>query len=319
MLRWFTLVSVAGIVTGCAGLDLASDSTGGQGTIAADRAAVPSAASKSLFALSDVVEWLSRHGWKLAVILLVGFALGRLIGFLSNRAVRVVVRADSRGTDAERENRAKTLVGVFSSAAATALYAGVILMVLEELEIPIAPLLGGVAVIGLAVAFGAQSLIKDFFSGFMILVENQYDVNDYVKIGSLSGVVERITLRITVLRDTDAVHFIPHGQITTVTNMTHRWSRAVLEVGVPNSEDADRMMDLLAEEAKTLRKDPQFADAILEDPEMLGIDSLGESSYVVKLSLKTRPMKQWPVKRELLRRIKKKFDEMGIRVPARPG
>jgi small conductance mechanosensitive channel len=141
-------------------------------------------------------------------------------------------------------------------------------------------------------------------------------VNDVIKIGDISGQVERISLRTTVLRDLEGrVHFVPHGQITSTTNMTHGWSRAVFDIGVAYKEDVNRVMDVLVELGKQLRRDPEFGPLILEDPVMLGVDSLADSAVVLKFFLKTRPLRQWPVKRELLRRIKVAFDELGIEIP----
>src|SRR3972149_1936469 len=189
-------------------------------------------------------------------------------------------------------------------------------MLLAEVGVNIIPLMGGAAVLGLAAALGGQNLLRDYFTGFMILMENQYAVNDVVKIGDVAGLVERITLRLTVLRSLDGrVHFIPNGHIVTVTNMTHGWSRALFDIGVAYKEDVDRVMQLLVELGKELRRDPDFRHMIMEQPEMLGVDQLGDSAVVIKYYIKTRPLMQWTVKREMLRRIKKKFDELGIEIP----
>jgi small conductance mechanosensitive channel len=189
-------------------------------------------------------------------------------------------------------------------------------MGLTEIGINIAPLLGGAAVVGLAVAFGAQNLIRDYFYGFMILLENQYGINDVVKIDDVSGVVERITLRMTLLRDTDgAAHFVPHGEIHKVTNMTHGWSRAVIDISVGYQHDIDQVMAVLMELGRELQDDPQYGSVILDAPEMQGIESLGDSAVMLKMLIKTRPLQQWSVRREMLRRIKKRFDQMGIEIP----
>ncbi len=196
------------------------------------------------------------------------------------------------------------------------IYIGGTLMILDEAEIPIAPLLGGAAVFGLAVAFGAQNLIRDFFYGFMILLENQYKLNDVIKIGDMAGQVERISLRMTALRDLEGnVHFIPNGQINAVTNMTHGWSRALFDVGVAYKEDVDRVMEVLTDLGRQLRRDPNFGPLILEDLTMLGVDALADSAVVIKFYIKTRPLQQWTIKRELLRRIKNRFDDLGIEIP----
>jgi small conductance mechanosensitive channel len=189
-------------------------------------------------------------------------------------------------------------------------------MICEEVGVAVAPLLGGAAVVGLAVAFGAQNLIRDYFYGFVILLENQYKINDVLKIGDVSGQVERITLRMTVLRDLEgSVHFIPNGKIDCVTNMTHGWSRALFEIKVSFNEDTDHVVDMLMDIAKGLRAEPQYGRVILEDPEMLGVDALGDTWATIKFVIKTRPLKQWLVKREMLRRIRKKFSENGIGMP----
>jgi small-conductance mechanosensitive channel len=236
--------------------------------------------------------------------------------FFSHRIVSLVARGGFRGSKEEREARAHTLVGVFQNAATVVIVAGGILMILQEAGIPIAPLLGGAAVFGLAVAFGAQNLIRDYFYGFVILLENQYKINDVVKIGSLSGSVERITLRMTVLRDLEGcVHFLPNGGISSVTNMTHGWSRSVFEVSVAYKEDIDRVMGLLVELGKELREDPAFGSMILDDLTMLGVDALADSGVTVKFFIKTRPLQQWAVKREMLRRIKNRFDALGVEIP----
>ncbi|MGH7223340.1 MAG: mechanosensitive ion channel family protein, partial [Gemmataceae bacterium] len=162
----------------------------------------------------------------------------------------------------------------------------------------------------------AQNLIKDYFSGFMVLLEDQYGINDVVTIGSISGLVEHISLRTTVLRDLEGiVHFIPHGTITTVSNRTHGWSRALFSVDIDYKENVDRVMEVLLELGHELRGDPVFGPLILDNPEMLGVDRFSDSSVILKFYLKTRPLQQWTVKREMLRRIKKRFDELGIEIP----
>jgi small conductance mechanosensitive channel len=150
----------------------------------------------------------------------------------------------------------------------------------------------------------------------MVLLEDQYGINDVVRIGKISGLVEHISLRATVLRDLEGVvHFIPHGTITTVSNLTHGWSRALFDVDVAYTEDVDRVMQVLLEIGRDLRQDPTFSPLILDDPEMLGVNELADSSVIVKFFIKTYPLQQWTVKREMLRRIKNRFDELGIEIP----
>lgn len=268
------------------------------------------------FALTNMLNWVLLHGPRLVFTVLGMLALLWVSRWAETKLVHVLARGGDRGSLEERENRAKTLVGVFHNAATIVIIVGGGLMILSEIGINVIPLLGAAGFIGLAVAFGAQNLIRDYFSGFMILMENQYGVNDVIKIGESSGLVERITLRLTVLRDLEGtVHFIPNGQIDKVSNMTHGWSRALFDIGVAYKEDLDRVMNVLTELGKGLRKDPAYTDLILDNPEMLGVDQFGDSAVVIKFFIKTRPLKQWPVKREMLRRIKKRFDEIGIEIP----
>lgn len=264
----------------------------------------------------NVLLWLIDHGPKMLAVLLAMLVGHWFSKHFCERVILLIAQKGARGSSAEREDRARTLVGVFYNAASVAIFLGGGLMVLQEAGIPIAPLLGGAAVFGLAVAFGAQNLIRDYFYGFVVLLENQYKLNDVVKIGDLSGQVERITLRMTVLRDLEGqVHFIPNGQVTAVTNMTHGWSRALFAIGVAYKEDVDRVMAVLASLARELQADPQFGPLILEEATMLGVDELADSAVVIKFFIKTRPLQQWTVRRELLRRIKNRFDELGIEIP----
>jgi small-conductance mechanosensitive channel len=285
--------------------------------LAAEAAEERIAQLQNPFRPRNIVHWLLTHGPRLLFIALGMLIFYRLTRAFSRRLVLVLSQgASKRGTRQDRENRAQTLAGVFNHALSLLILGGGSLMLLDEVGIPIVPLMGGAAVIGLAVAFGAQNLIKDYFSGFMVLLEDQYGINDVVKIGDVSGLVEHISLRTTVLRDLEGtVHFIPHGTITTVSNQTHGWSRALFDVGIDYKEDIDRVMEVLLEIGREMRRDPTFAPLILDDPEMLGVDDLADSSVILKFFMKTRPLQQWTVKREMLRRIKKRFDALGIEIP----
>ncbi len=268
------------------------------------------------FSPHNLLQWLLDHGPRVIGIFVAMAFVQWLVRAASARIVGMMIARGAQASHAEQEDRAKTLAGVFQNAASVTVVVGGTLMVCEELGIAVGPLMGGAAVLGLAVAFGAQNLIRDYFYGFVILLENQYKLNDVLKIGDLSGQVEQITLRMTVLRDLDGhVHFVPNGRIESVTNMTHGWSRAVFDVGVAYKEDADHVMDLLMELAAELRKDPVFGRLTLDGAEMLGVENLGDSAVTIRFFIKTRPLKQWMVKREMLRRIKRRFDEVGIEIP----
>ena len=268
------------------------------------------------FTLANILSWLLHHGPKILIIILGTVVLQYLVKFFSQRIADLMSRHHFRGTLRERKNRADTLVGVFRNTASVFILTGGVLMFLQEVGIPIVPLMGGAAVLGLAVAFGAQNLIKDYFSGFMVLLEDQYGVNDVVKIAGVAGLVERISLRMTVLRDQDGtVYFVPHGSITTVSNMTHGWSRALFNISISYKEDVDQVMQVLIQLGKELRQDPAFRDMILDDPEMMGVDQLGEYALIIQFFIKTVPLQQWNVKREMQRRIYKRFSELKIEMP----
>lgn len=264
----------------------------------------------------NLFRWLLAKGPRLLMIL-VGMGLTHLAARqFSRHIVAFITRNSQRGSPEDRQNRASTLVGVFRYAAGIVVFGGGAVMILDEIGVPIVPLMGGAAVLGLAVAFGAQNLIRDYFTGFMMLMEDQYSINDVVRIGSIAGLVELITLRMTVLRDLEGVrHFIPHGTVTSVSNLTHGWSRAMMDVSVAYKENVDQVITVLMQLGREMRRDPVLGRHILEDPEMLGVDSLADSGVTIKFLLKTRPLQQWPVKREMLRRIKNRFDELGIEIP----
>ncbi len=268
------------------------------------------------FTFRNVSQWLIDHGPRVLLIVLCMFVMNQLSHFFSSRTINLVAGGTNRGSPVERENRARTLVGVFQNACTVAIFIIGTLMVLEECGANITVLMGGVAAIGLAVAFGAQNLIKDYFSGFVMLLENQYMLNDTIRIGSVTGQVERITLRMTVLRDiSGVVHFIPNGTIESVSNETHGWSRAIIEVGVAYKENVDHVMSVLTDLSRELRTDSTFGPMIIEDALPPAVETLGDSAVTLKFSLKTKPSQQFAVKRELLRRIKNRFDELGIELP----
>ncbi|MDX1930952.1 MAG: mechanosensitive ion channel [Pirellulaceae bacterium] len=260
---------------------------------------------KNPFTLRNILQWLMEHGPRLVFITVGMFVLNRAATLLASRSVRLVTTGSLRGTKAERENRAKTLVGVFQNAATVALFITGSLMILEELGANITVLMGGVAVIGLAVAFGAQNLIKDYFYGFVMLLENQYMLNDTIRIGGVTGQVERITLRMTVLRDSSGiVHFIPNGTINSVTNETHGWSRAVCEIGVSHQVDLDHVIQIINNVSAELMTDEVLGPLLLEKPSEPAIENLGGPNINLKVSVKTVPNKHGSVKQEWLRRIK---------------
>ena len=263
-----------------------------------------------------ITRWLLDAAPRIAEILVILALLWFGARWLTHLLVQRIATLGRRGLEEGRRERVETLRRVLQSVITMGFVITGALTVLPEFGVNVSVLVGGAAVFSLAIAFGAQSLVKDYFSGFVILMEDQYRVGNVVQINNKSGLVEDISLRMTKLRDLEGIaHFIPHGEITTVSNLTHGWSRVVLDVGVAYKEDVNRVMEVLLELAREMRKEPQFGQLILDEPEMLGVDAFADSAVVIKLLVRTRPLKQWIVKRELLRRIKIRFDELGIEIP----
>lgn len=261
----------------------------------------------------NVMDWLTTHGVRILMILGIMVGSRASLRSLGSRAIRMMVQSQENISKDERNDRAETLVSVYSNAVSVSVIGGGLLLIAQEAGVPIGPLLGGAAIFGVAVAFGAQSLIKDYFYGFVILLENQFSVNDVIQVSTTTGVVERITLRMTVLRDVaGTVHFIPNGSMTMVSNFSYDWSRAVFEIPVSYKASIDDVIQEITVEGRKLVQDKDFGPLCLDDLTMLGVDNLGENSVVIKCYIKTKPLKQWPVKREFLRRLKNRFDGKGI-------
>lgn len=216
------------------------------------------------------------------------------------------------------QKRAHTLMGIVTTTIAVVVWATATVMILELAGIPVEPLLATAGIAGIAIGFGAQTLIKDLLSGFLILLENQYDIGDTVQfsnstIGSPSGVVELITLRTTVLRAADGTrHVISNGEIRASSNQTRIYSRAVMVLPLPYDIDVDRVIGIANAAGAELRADPDHGADILGDVEVLGVDAFGTDHLEIKLTVETRPGRQWAVGRELRRRVKNALDEDGI-------
>jgi small-conductance mechanosensitive channel len=235
--------------------------------------------------------------------------LQRAVGIVR---LRVEVRLD--GTDGAL--RAKTLARVVRYLIALVISAVAIMLVLAEVGVSIAPILGAAGVVGLAIGFGAQSLVKDYFTGFFLLFEDQIRTGDVVKIANISGAVEDVTLRHVRLRDYDGnVHFVPNGMITSVTNMSRSFAQVVVDIGVSYRENVDDVMAVMAEVGARLRADAVHAPRILGDLEIAGVERLDDSAVVLRCRFKVAPSQQWTIRREFLRRLKAAFDDKGIEIP----
>ena len=223
---------------------------------------------------------------------------------------------DEDGNPVQRGGRARTLLPLLRRASAILLLTVGVLTAASELGIDIAPLLAGVGIAGLAIGFGAQTLVKDVITGLFILMEDQVAVGEYVSVAGHSGIVEGLSIRTIRLRDlSGTVHVVPFGEVGTVENLTRDYSYAVIDAGVGYSEDTDRVSDVLREVAASMESDEDWRGRIIPPFEVFGVQELGDSAVVVRCRFKTPPMQQWAVAREFRRRMKKRFDELGIEIP----
>jgi len=218
--------------------------------------------------------------------------------------------------DIEEIKRIETVGRVFRYIATIVISIIAVVEVLHQLGISIAPVLAAAGVVGLAVGFGAQSLIKDYFNGFFILLENQIRQGDVVEAGDKAGLVEEVTLRYVRMRDYSGnVHYVPNGLITTVTNMSRGFAQSVIDVRVAYRENLDEVIEVMKRVGAELRQDAQLAPKILDDMEMAGVDQLDVSAVVIRCRFKVLPLEQWGVRREYLKRIKAAFEARGIEIP----
>lgn len=263
--------------------------------------------------LQKVVDWSLSCGINiLLVLILTGIAL-KGAKVLSTRLISVTVRQKE---DPEFQKRTRTLGSIIRYVLIIAISIVAAITVLKELGVEIAPILAAAGIVGLAVGFGAQSLVKDVISGFFILLEDQIRVGDVVQVGDKAGLVEKINLKTTILRDLAGnVHYVPNGHIDVVTNMTKDYSRYVFDIGVAYRENVDEVIEVIKEVDEELRSDPDYKDDILEPIEIFGLDQFADSAVIVKARTTTMPIKQWRVAREFNRRLKKRFDERNIEIP----
>jgi len=265
----------------------------------------------------NVGDWAADKAVKIALVILLTFIVQRF----ANRAVPRMVDAYVRRREEDEapddtEKRVRTLSGVLTRTYSVVIFLGALFMVLAQVGMNLAPLLAAAGVVGIAVGFGAQSLVRDIFGGIFILLENQYRVGDVVEIAGVAGLVEDISLRRTVLRDLDyKQHFIPNGEIRVATNFTKHKSRVNLNIGVAYKEDLDRVIRVLNEVGRELAQDPTFGPLVLDPIKVLRVDNFADSAIEIKVLGETLPLRQWDVAGEFRLRVKKAFDKHGIEIP----
>jgi small-conductance mechanosensitive channel len=270
---------------------------------------------------STVTQWLSENqtaiistSLKIAGVLLAAILVTRLL----RRAVtRVEAKVSDHTTPIRALQRSQTLAKVLSSAGIVVIWSISIFLVLGELGFRLGPLLAGVGIVGLAIGFGSQNLVRDVVSGFFILLEDQYGVGDVVQINQVAtGKVEQLTLRITGMRDLDGtLHFIANGEITHVANRTKDWARAVIDVGVGYGEDPAKVREVLERVSEEARADEDIGRSLYARPQVLGVERLGEYEVIWRMIADTKPARQWEVSRALRERVKVAFDREQIEIP----
>ncbi len=285
--------------------------------------------------LADVAAWLIGKPTAILVLILLALAARWLIHRLVDRLVQQAedgsvtsrVGRIARGnrqhsheasteTDSRRLQRARTMGSLLKSITTGLIAAITAIMTIAELGYNVGPLLASAGVVGVALGFGAQSLVKDFLSGIFMIFEDQYGVGDVVDLGEAVGTIESVSLRVTRLRDTEGtVWYVRNGEILRVGNMSQNWARTVLDVAVAYSEDLVKVRRVLKEVAHDMWEDEDFSSIVIEEPEVWGVQSVGPDGVVLRVAVKTAPQQQWAVGRELRQRIKARFDHEGIHVP----
>jgi small-conductance mechanosensitive channel len=263
--------------------------------------------------LISIRDWFLTTGWRVVVIIilaLIALKVARWISFKLFSTLR------GKELDIEMQKRTDTLSSIINYALRIGILAVALVMVLDAFGIQIGPILAAAGVVGLAVGFGAQNLVQDVISGFFILLEDQIRVGDVVNISGQGGLVEKVNLRMIILRDLSGnVHYVRNGNISVITNMTKEYSYYLFNIGVAYREDVDEVIRVIRQVDEQIRSDKNFAPDILEPIEVLGLDQFADSAIIIKARIKTKPIKQWNVGREFNRLLKKKFDELDIEIP----
>lgn len=259
-----------------------------------------------------------KTGLRVLLILVIAWIGMKLLQNFLGRLERRLLRKSKEANEpaSESEKRIETIVRLLRQGVMLVLWLTALLIILKEVGVEIAPIIASAGIVGLAVGFGAQNLVRDIISGFFIILENQVRVGDVAIINGTGGLVEKINFRTIVLRDLGGVvHVFPNGTVTTLSNLTNEWSAYILEIGVAYKEDTDKVVAAMEEVGRELLADEEFGPLMLEEPEIFGVDKFGDSAVIIKGRIKTKPILQWQVGREYLRRLKYAFDAQGIEIP----
>jgi small-conductance mechanosensitive channel len=264
-----------------------------------------------------MIEWFKIHGLKILIIIVVGLIVYFIFQKIIPRFIKRTVTLQMRGKpQIEIQKRSKTISRVLRNTIGILIGILVLFTILAEVGINIGPALASLGILGLAVGFGAQSLVKDIINGLFILIENPYGVGDVVKVAGIAGLVEEINLRRTILRDLDGiVHYVPNGEIDIASNFTREFSRVNMNISVGYGENLDRVIAVINSVCSKMAKEKEWNEKIIKPPQVLRVDALGESGIDIKILGETQPIAQWDVMGELRKRIKDEFDKQGIEIP----
>ncbi len=266
---------------------------------------------------TPILNWLTEHGGRILLIIALSLALYYLLRHFVPIMVKKTVSRTMRGWPKTAiKKRADTLSAIFVDTGIVGVAVVAIFTILAEVGVNVAPALAGLGIAGIAIGFGAQSLIKDIFNGILILLENQYEVGDVVQIAGVAGLVEEVSLRRTVLRDLDGiVHSVPNGQIGVASNYAKEWSRVNMNISVGYGENLSHVIAVINKVGKEMAEDPHWGPLILKAPQVLRVDAFEDSGIAIKILGDTKPLSQWDVMGELRLRLKEAFDKEGIEIP----
>ena len=266
--------------------------------------------------IRNITPWFFDHGIKIVAIVIVAYLFRKFAEIFIEKIIRKIIISDHFLTKEVERKRENTLIRIFTVSLGILIWLLALLMILQEVGIAIGPLLAAAGIAGLAFGFGGQYLIRDLISGLFIIMENQYRIGDVVCFDGTCGLVEDISMRMTTLRDLDGiVHYVPHGEIKRVSNLSKQFARVNLNIGISYSSNLEQVISVVNKIGKELSEDPAWKEHILTAPQFLRIDDFGDSAIVIKILGDTKPLKQWDVTGELRKRLKIAFDQGGIEIP----
>lgn len=264
----------------------------------------------------SIGPWLMDNGLKIVLIIIGAIILNKVLRKVTERAIRAAILPSNHDTEEAEKKREDTLIKIFLGVLRVTIFVIASIMILTEIGLAVGPIIAGAGIVGLAVGFGGQYLIRDIITGFFLIVENQYRVGDVVKFDNISGTVEDISIRLTTLRDMDGtVHHIPNGEIKTVSNYSKDFARINLNIGVAYDSDIEKVIEVVNKTGLAFAEDPEWKAFIIEPPKFLRVQEFADSAVVIKIIGDTVPSKQWEASGEFRKRIKIAFDDSGIEFP----